>query len=69
MELLQCMNCGRGGWTIHELKQGLCPSCQEEENYFNEDDFECCDECTQPDACADYGCAIKQGLIEPNTCC
>jgi hypothetical protein len=29
MELHQCCNCGHNGWTIYELKEGLCPSCQE----------------------------------------
>lgn len=31
MELTQCMNCGHGGWTSHELKEGLCPICWENE--------------------------------------
>ena len=63
---MQCMNCGHGGWNSHELKQGLCPSCYEDENDCDEDDFQCCDECDQPDACADFGSAIKQGLKKPN---
>lgn len=29
----------------------------------NEDfDFQCCENCDLPDACADYGCAIKNGV-------
>jgi len=28
----------------------------------DEDDFQCCDNCDLPDACADFGCAIKQWL-------
>jgi len=66
MDLMQCMNCGHGGWNSHELKEGLCPSCYEDENEDFEDEFECCGECDQPDACADFGCSIKQGLKEPN---
>ncbi len=31
MELKQCYNCGHGGWTKLELKNGLCPSCREDE--------------------------------------
>jgi Zn finger protein HypA/HybF involved in hydrogenase expression len=39
--LMQCMNCGHGGWTDHELKQGLCPGCQEEdENDYDEEYYE-----------------------------
>lgn len=30
-----------------------------------EDEFEPCDNCDLPDACADFGCAIKNG-IKPN---
>ena len=26
--------------------------------------FECCQECDLPDACADFGCAIKSGVKE-----
>ena len=28
----------------------------------DEDTFQPCDNCDLPDACADFGCAIKQGL-------
>ncbi len=33
-------------------------ACDDDDN----DDFEPCDNCDLPDACADYGCAIKQGV-------
>jgi hypothetical protein len=46
-DLNQCMDCGHGGWNSHELKQGLCPSCYENENGeysdYDEND-ECCEE-------------------------
>lgn len=32
----------------------------DEEDY--EDDFDCCDNCDLPDACADFGCAISSGI-------
>jgi NMD protein affecting ribosome stability and mRNA decay len=38
MIFCQCINCGRDVWGNYELKNGLCPSCQEEE--FEEEDFE-----------------------------
>jgi len=36
----------------------------ENDDYFEEDEFRPCDECDLPDACADFGCAIKQGIRE-----
>lgn len=47
-DLNQCMDCGHGGWNSHELKQGLCPSCYDNE-YGEDPDYddsdECCEEC------------------------
>lgn len=33
---------------------------------FEDDDneFQCCDNCDLPDACCDFGCAIKAGIKE-----
>lgn len=31
-----------------------------------DDDFQCCDDCDLPDACADFGCVIKEGLKRIN---
>lgn len=33
----------------------------------DDDGFDCCGECIQPDACRDFGCAVKQGLQQPET--
>jgi hypothetical protein len=33
-----------------------------EQDYDDDDDFEPCDHCDLPDACADFGCAIKSGI-------
>lgn len=33
----------------------------------DEDSFEHCSDCDLPDACSDFGCAIKQGLRLPDT--
>jgi len=30
-----------------------------------ENEFDPCNECDLPDACADYGCAIKTGVVKP----
>lgn len=32
----------------------------------DEPEFDTCGDCDQPDACSDFGCAIKQGLRERN---
>lgn len=64
-------NCGRCGAPVKKTREGgvtngLCDNCNEDEDYWDEepeeDDFQPCDECDLPDACADYGCAIKAGL-------
>ena len=33
-----------------------------EDELWEDDCFEWCDRCDMPDACADYGCAIKLGV-------
>jgi hypothetical protein len=33
MELHQCPTCGRDGYTTYEIKDGCCPSCQEDIKY------------------------------------
>lgn len=40
----------------------------EDDFYFDEDgdpDFQPCDNCDLPDACRDFGCAIKSGIRKP----
>lgn len=49
---------------------GICPNCKEHYDFYddeddNEDDFQSCDNCDLPDACADFGCAIKAGIRKP----
>ena len=42
---------------------GKCHSSMIDDDYEDdEDDFQCCDNCDLPDACADFGCAIKSGV-------
>ena len=36
-DLFDCPNCGRGPWTIHEIENGKCPSCEDD----REELFEC----------------------------
>jgi len=37
-----------------------------DEDFDSDVEFECCNECDLPDACSDYGCAIKAGLRSKN---
>lgn len=46
-------------------KNTLCSACDNTEMP-EEEDFESCTNCDLPDACADFGCAIKAGLKSPN---
>jgi hypothetical protein len=45
------------GWEIF-IEQPTEPNFEETE----ESDYQCCDHCDLPDACADFGCAIKNGI-------
>ena len=49
-----------------EMELGFCQNCKhdwiDEDEFDDEDDFQCCDKCDLPDACADFGCAIKTGV-------
>ena len=37
----------------------------EDDDYEDEDNWQPCDDCDLPDACEDFGCAIKNGIREP----
>ncbi len=43
MDIIQCIDCGSTGWTVHEIKKGLCPICQEES--IEEEDIQICYTC------------------------
>lgn len=43
----------------------LCSACDDTEMP-DEEDFQSCNNCDLPDACADFGCAIKAGLTSPH---
>lgn len=40
---------------------------EEPDDNFNDDDdnWQPCDDCDLPDACADFGCAIRAGIKKP----
>lgn len=61
-----CPECGIG-LNNAERQLRICTNCkadwnESEENDDDEDYFEPCDHCDLPDACADFGCAIKMGV-------
>ena len=64
-----CAVCRKYLSTIGLQEQGMCNDCDDRTSEiaksFN-NEFECCDNCDLPDACSDFGCAIKQGLRTPN---
>ncbi|MCB0747097.1 MAG: hypothetical protein KDC90_06475 [Ignavibacteriae bacterium] len=48
----------------------ICQNCKhdwEDEDDFDDEEFTCCGECDLPDACSDFGCAIKTGVRESPT--
>ena len=52
--------------TMNTFYCGKCLAMFEEECVCDDndepDDFQPCDECDLPDACADFGCAIKMAI-------
>lgn len=44
----------------------LCSACDDTEMPDEEELIEICSYCDLPDACADFGCAIKAGLTSPH---
>ena len=32
MEHHQCPSCGHGPWNVHELKDGICPVCEPDDD-------------------------------------
>lgn len=56
-----CQRCG----IVKQDSYDLCDDCQdllEAQSNGDDADFQPCDECDLPDACADFGCAIKSGV-------
>lgn len=54
------------GLSNSENAAGICKNCKtdlsEEQIEDDEQDFECCSDCDNHDACEDFGCAVKQGI-------
>lgn len=42
-----------------------CRNDFDDDDYEDDDDFQCCADCDLPDACSDFGCAIKKGIAKP----
>lgn len=57
-------NCTRAGVRADDE---FDPDQIEDDDEFDDDEFDHCSHCDLPDACADFGCAIKQGLRLPET--
>lgn len=72
-----CANCGLEK-MLHTIGEGMkvnkviiisdAEITAEDDFYFDDDecpDFQTCDNCDLPDACHDFGCAVKAGLHKP----
>lgn len=69
-----CLGCGNYSAGIESFDfsdmPGYCSDCRDEiksmdDDYDDEDYFDPCSDCDGHDACADFGCAIKAGIISP----
>jgi len=59
-----CPECG-AVWTLEEIEDQYCGGCGwPNHDHRDENDFQCCADCDLPDACEDFGCAIKNGVIK-----
>lgn len=61
-----CPNC-HIGLSNNERFLAFCQNCRTDFDDYDDDadieeEFDCCANCDLPDACSDFGCAIKQGL-------
>lgn len=64
----KCRECGTKLRDKNSIEVGYCLNCYNMmmADYDDEDDFQRCDACDGHDACADFGCAIKAGIIKRN---
>ena len=65
-----CSACGNGceenGFSPIGTVEWFC-SQECYDSYFEDmydDHFQCCADCDVPDACRDFGCAIKAGIVK-----
>lgn len=65
-----CSTCGdicdKNGFSPQGTEAWFCSQecCEEYFNELEEDSFQCCADCDLPDACSDFGCAIKAGIVK-----
>lgn len=71
-----CINCGSECYCCGDIDDAIvsrtprkCEGCgceddRNDDDDFDDDDsdFQPCDQCDLPDACDDFGCAIKSGI-------
>ena len=50
------------GWRVVKKIEAMSNDHLPAPDFDDDDEFQCCDNCDRPDACADFGCAIKSGL-------
>lgn len=59
-------NCEKNGFSPQGTAAWFCSQecCEEYFNDLDYDNFQCCADCDLPDACSDFGCAIKAGIVK-----
>jgi hypothetical protein len=69
-----CLRCGNycAGMSSFDFSDmpGYCSDCRDEikadfDDDEDDDGWQPCDNCDLPDACEDFGCAIKNGIRQP----
>ena len=59
-------SCEKNGFSPQGTAEWFC-SQECYDSYFedmDDDHFQCCADCDLPDACRDFGCAIKAGIVK-----
>lgn len=74
-EGINCPHCGHPtgidpALVTDESPMPYCKNCDgaifgNDDDYDDDDKFDPCDDCDLPDACFDFGCAIKNGVRKP----
>lgn len=62
---MKCTKCNDGHLFPSGDDCNYCDGTGNIDDDFEFDEFECCNDCDLPDACSDFGCAIKQGIRKP----
>lgn len=57
-------DCEKSGFSPQGSNDWFCSQDCYDDYFDDEDSFQCCCDCDLPDACRDFGCAIKAGIVK-----